>query len=396
MIERLHKLNHRHIGGIFVAINYNEQHNMFRQSLRKFYEKEVAPYYEDWEKEMNVPRSIWKKFGSQGFLCPWIPEKYGGSGLGFEYSVIAIEEMARANVGIPFGLHSDVVVPYLHLIGNEEQKEKWLPGCASGDILTAIAMTEPSTGSDLAAVQTTAIKDGDDYIINGQKVFITNGLNSDIVIVVCKTGDHEKRHRNISLIVVEAGTPGFEKSAPLKKMGRHLDGTVELFFENCRVPQSNLLGEEGKGFYYLMQNLQQERIVAALGSLLAAEKMFNEGLSYSKERMAFGRRIGSFQANSFKLAEMATEIEIARTFIESLIRDHVDGKQISVSRVSMAKWWTSEMANRVAYHSLQLFGGYGYMDEYPISKHYRNVRVDTIFAGSTEIMKTIIAKELGL
>lgn len=380
-----------------MAIKYlDEQHKMFRQSLRRFYEREVAPFYEEWEKEMNVPRSIWKKFGSQGFLCPWIPEKYGGSGLSFEYSVIAIEEMARADVGIPFGLHSDVVVPYIHLIGNEEQKQKWLPGCATGDILTAVAMTEPSTGSDLAAIQTTAVKDGSDYIINGQKVFITNGLNADIVIVAVKTGDHEKRHRNISLIVVEADTPGFEKSAPLKKMGRHLDGTVELFFEDCRVPQENLLGEEGKGFYYLMQNLQQERIVAALGSLLAAEKMYNEGLAYAKERKAFGRPIGSFQANSFKLVEMATEIEIARTFIESLINEHIEGKQISVSKVSMAKWWTSEMANRVAYDSLQLFGGYGYMEEYPISKHYRNVRVDTIFAGSTEIMKTIIAKELGL
>lgn len=379
-----------------MAIAYTEEHNMFRQSLRKFYEKEVAPYYEEWEKEMNVPRTIWKKFGSQGFLCPWIPTKYGGSGLGFEYSVIAIEEMARADVGIPFGLHSDVVVPYFHLLGNEEQKARWLPGCASGELLSAIAMTEPGTGSDLAAVETTAVQDGDDYIINGQKVFITNGLNSDIVIVVCKTGNDEKRHRNLSLIVVEAGTPGFDKSPPLKKMGRHLDGTVELFFEDCRVPKENLLGEEGKGFYYLMQNLQQERIVAGLGSLLAAEKMFNEGLAYAKERKAFGVKIGSFQANSFKLAEMATEIELARTFLDNLINDHIEGKQISVSRVSMAKWWISEMANRVAYHSLQLFGGYGYMEEYPISRHYRNVRVDTIFAGSTEIMKQIIAKELGL
>lgn len=377
-------------------MHYTKEHEMFRQSLRKFIEKEITPYYEEWEKNMNVPRSIWKKYGEQGFLCPWIPEKYGGSGLGFEYSVIALEEMARADVGIPFSLHSDIVVPYIHLLGTEEQKQKWLPGCASGDILTAIAMTEPSTGSDLAAIQTTAVKDGNDFIINGQKVFITNGVNADLVIVACKTDRDEKRHRNISLIAVEAGTPGFEKSPPLKKMGRHLDGTVELFFDDCRVPQKNLLGEEGKGFYYLMQNLQQERIVAALGSLLAAEKMFNEALAYAKQRTAFGKKIGSFQANSFKLAEMATEIEIARTFLYSLIDDHIKGKQISVSKVSMAKWWISEMANRVAYHSLQLFGGYGYMDEYPISRHYRNVRVDTIFAGSTEIMKIIIAKELGL
>lgn len=377
-------------------MRYTKEHEIFRQSLRKFIEKEIAPYYEEWEKTMNVPRSIWKKYGDQGFLCPWIPEKYGGSGLSFEYSVIALEEMARADVGIPFSLHSDVVVPYIHLLGTEEQKQKWLPGCVSGDILTAIAMTEPSTGSDLAAIQTTAAKDGNDYIINGQKVFITNGMNADLIIVACKTDSDEKRHRNISLIAVEADSPGFEKSPPLKKMGRHLDGTVELFFDDCRVPQENLLGEEGKGFYYLMQNLQQERIVAALGSLLAAEKMFNEALAYAKQRTAFGKKIGSFQANSFKLAEMATEIEIARTFLYKLIDEHVEGKHISVSKVSMAKWWISEMANRVAYHSLQLFGGYGYMDEYPISRHYRNVRVDTIFAGSTEIMKIIIAKELGL
>lgn len=377
-------------------MRYTKEHEIFRQSLRKFIEKEIAPYYEEWEKTMNVPRSIWKKYGEQGFLCPWIPEKYGGAGLGFDYSVIALEELARADVGIPFSLHSDVVVPYIQLLGTEEQKQKWLPGCVSGDILTAIAMTEPGTGSDLAAIQTTAVKDGDDYIINGQKVFITNGVNADLIIVACKTDSDEKRHSNISLIAVEADSPGFEKSPPLKKMGRHLDGTVELFFDDCRVPQENLLGEEGKGFYYLMQNLQQERIVAALGSLLAAEKMFNEALAYAKQRTAFGKKIGSFQANSFKLAEMATEIEIARTFLYSLIDEHVEGKQISVSKVSMAKWWISEMANRVAYHSLQLFGGYGYMDEYPISKYYRNVRVDTIFAGSTEIMKIIIAKELGL
>lgn len=379
-----------------MAIEYTEEHDMFRQSLRKFYEKEVLPYYAEWEKERQIPRSIWKSYGSQGFLCPWLPEKYGGADLGFEYSVIAIEEMSRADVGIPFSLHSNIIVPYIEALGNEEQKERWLPGCASGDILTAIGMTEPDAGSDLAGIKTTAVKDGDDYIINGQKVFITNGWDSDLVIVACKTGNNEKPHRNISLIVVETGTPGYTKSELLRKMGRHTEGTVELFFEDCRVPQKNLLGEEGKGFYYLMDKLQQERIVSALGSLLAAEKMFNEGLAYSKERVAFGQKIGSFQANSFKLAEMATEIEIARTFLEDLISDHVAGKKIPAARVSMAKWWISEMANRVAYHSLQLFGGYGYMEEYPISKHYQNVRVETIFAGSTEIMKTIIAKDLGL
>lgn len=371
------------------------EHDLFRQSLRKYLQKELVPHFPEWYKARQVPKEVWKSFGRQGYLCPWLPPEYGGSGLGFDYSVIIMEEMARADLDIPFSLHSDVVVPYLYSYGNEEQRRRWLPGCASGDILTAIAMTEPGTGSDLAAVETTAVRDGDHYVINGQKLFITNGWDCDLVIVVAKTGQHEKPHRNISLFVVEDGTPGFIKAKKMEKMGRHTEGTAELVFEDCRVPKENLLGEEGKGFYYLMEKLQQERLVAAIGSLCAAEKMFAEGLEYAKTRRAFGQPIGKFQYNSFKLAEMATEIEIARTFVERLIADHMAGKEI-VTKVSMAKWWISEMANRVAADVLQLHGGYGYMEEYPICRHYQNVRVDTIFAGTNEIMKLIIARQLGL
>lgn len=371
------------------------EHELFRQSLRKFLQKELVPHFPKWYKERQIPKEVWKSFGSQGYLCPWLPPEYGGSGLGFDYSVIIMEELSRADLDIPFSLHSDVVVPYLYSYGNEEQRRRWLPGCASGDILTAIAMTEPGTGSDLAAVETTAVRDGDHYVINGQKVFITNGWDCDLVIVVAKTGKDEKPHRNISLFVVEDGTPGFIKAKKMEKMGRHTEGTAELVFEDCRVPRENLLGEEGKGFYYLMEKLQQERLVAAIGSLCAAEKMFAEGLEYAKTRHAFGQPIGKFQYNSFKLAEMATEIEIARTFVERLIADHMADKEL-VTKVSMAKWRISEMANRVAADVLQLHGGYGYMEEYPICRHYQNVRVDTIFAGTNEIMKLIIARQLGL
>jgi acyl-CoA dehydrogenase len=378
-----------------MAIQYQEEHDMFRQSIRKFLQKEVVPYFRTWEKERQVPREIWRQFASRGFLCPWLPEAYGGSSLGFASSVIVIEELARVDVLIPFGLHSDIVVPYIYSYGTEEQKARWLPGCANGEILTAIAMTEPGTGSDLAAVQTSARKDGERYVINGQKTFITNGWDCDLVIVVCKTGNHSKQHQNLSLFVVEEGTPGFSKANKMEKMGRHTEGTAELVFEGCRIPANNMLGEEGRGFYYLMAKLQQERLVSAIGSLCAAEKMFSEGLDYAKTRQAFGQAIGKFQHNSFKLAEMATEIEIGRCFTHQLVADHIAAKDI-VTQVSMAKWWISEMANRVAYDVLQLHGGYGYMEEYPICRQYQNVRVESIYAGTTEIMKSIIAKNLGL
>lgn len=375
---------------------YTEEHEIFRRAVRKFMEKEIVPNVEDWEETGNVPRDIWNKFGEQGFLCPWLDEKYGGSGVGFEYSVILIEEFGRTRASAPMVfLHSDIIVPYIYAYGNEEQKQRWLPGCASGDIVTAIAMTEPGTGSDLQAVATTAVKDGSDYIINGQKTFISNSLCADLVIVVCKTDPKvQPRYKGMSLIVVEKDAPGFSRGKKLKKMGNHAQDTAELFFEDCRVPQTNLLGQEGAGFKYLMEKLQQERIVATLGSQVAAEVMLEDTIEYCKTRKAFGKFIGEFQHNAFKLAELATEVELGRTFINKVLYDHCMGKDI-VKEASMAKYWICEMANRVAYHCVQLHGGYGYMEEYPVCRMYRDVRSHTIYAGTTEIMKAIISKKLG-
>lgn len=374
---------------------YTEEHRLFRQSFHDFLAREITPYMRQWEKERQVPREAWRKLGEQGYLCTWLPEAYGGSGLSFEYEAILIQEMAYQEVDIPVFLHSDIVVPYLWRLGNDEQKHRYLPGTTTGEILTAICMTEPGTGSDLAAVATSARRDGNSYVINGSKIFITNGWDADLFIVVAKTGNDPNPHRNLSLFLVEDGTPGFAKTKKLEKMGRHAEGTAELAFQDVRVPKENLLGEEGRGFYYLMQNLQQERLVAAIGATAEAEIMLQEALTYAKQRKAFGQPIGSFQYNSFRLAEMATEVELGRTFVEDLMLDHIQGNEI-VTKVSMAKWWCTEMANRIAAQALQLHGGYGYMEEFPICRQYQNVRVETIFAGTTEIMKSIIAKQLGL
>ncbi len=376
---------------------YTEEHEIFRRTLKKYIEKEIVPHLEEWEEKEEVPRSFWKKLGEQGYLCPWLDEKYGGTGAGFEYSVIINEEMAWAgvNAAVGVGVHSDIAAPYLYSYGSEEQKEKWLPGCATGDIILAIAMTEPNAGSDLQAIKTTAVKEGDEYVINGQKTFITNGISADVVIVACKTNPQaDPPYTGVSLIVVENGTPGFIKGRKLKKLGVRSSDTAELFFDQCRVPAGNLLGQEGMGFFYLMQKLQQERLVSAIGSQSAAERILADAMEYAKTRTAFGRPIGKFQHNAFKIVEMATEVELGRTFINSLVADHIAGKDI-VTRVSMAKWWIGEMVNRVAYHCLQLYGGYGFMEEYPIARAYRDVRAHTIYAGTTEIMKLIIARRLG-
>ena len=375
-------------------INYTEEHRIFRDSLRKFVEKELIPNADKWEEEGIVPKSVWQKMGSQGFLGTCVPEQYGGPGADFLYSVIIIEEMARANFyGITASMHSDIIVPYILTFGSEEHKHKYLPGCVTGDIITAVAMTEPNTGSDLAAIRTTAIRDGDHYIVNGQKTFISIGILSDLVIVVAKT-DTKAGYKGISLVCVEAGTPGFSRGRNLDKMGWHSQDTAELVFEDCRIPVSNLLGVEGKGFYYLMQKLQQERLVASMMAQSMAEAMLDMTVKYCKERTAFGQPIGSFQHNTFKLVEMATEVELGRTFVDALIADFIAGKDI-VKRVSMAKAWVCEMANRVAYHCVQLHGGYGYMEEYPICRFARDIRVYPIFAGTTEIMKLIVGRMMG-
>ena len=376
---------------------FKEEHIIFRDAFKKFIEKEIVPHMEQWEEDGIIPRDIWKKMGENGFLCPWMEEKYGGSDVGFEYSVIINEELSYIGAnGLLAGLHSDIIVPYIHSFANEEQKMRWLPGCASGDIITAIAMTEPNTGSDLAAIRTTAIRDGDDYILNGQKTFISIGILSNLVIVVAKTDPNaQPPFKGISLICVEENTPGFTKGHNLKKMGFHSQDTAELVFQDCRVPASNLLGQEGQGFYYLMQKLQGERLIASIMAQSMAEAMLDMTVKYCQERMIFGKPVSSFQHNTFKIVEMATEIELGRTFLDSLISAYIAGIDI-VQRVSMAKAWIPEMANRVAYNCVQLHGGYGYMEEYPICRFARDVRVIPIFAGTTEVMKVIVGRMMGL
>ncbi|WP_027364094.1 acyl-CoA dehydrogenase family protein [Desulfotruncus alcoholivorax] len=380
-----------------MALDLNTgDYKIFRDAFKKFLQAEIIPDYPTWEKEGLVPRKVWSKAGDNGFLCPWVEEEFGGAGAGFEYSLIITEELARAGTHVMFPLHSDIVVPYIASYGTPEQKRKWLPGCVSGDIIAAVAMTEPDTGSDLAAIRTTAVRDGDDYVINGAKTFISSGILADLVIVACKTDPGANPpHRGISLIVVERDTPGFLRGRKLDKMGLRSQDTSELIFTDCRVPASNILGQENAGFTYLMEKLQQERLVCSVMAQGVAERMIQYTIEYCRDRKIFGKPVSSFQHNSFKIVEMATEIELGRTFLNQLVEKHLAGERV-VKEVSMAKWWITEMVNRVAYHCLQLHGGYGFCDEYPISRDFRDVRIFNIFAGTTEVMKSIIAKELGL
>ena len=376
---------------------YTEEHQIFRESARRYFKNELVPQVDEWEEKRSVPREVWKDFAKQGFLCPCLPEEYGGSGVDFLYSVILVEEAARTGcMGFPFLLHSDVVVPYIYHFGTDEQKNKWLPGCVSGDVLTAIVMTEPDTGSDVASIRTTAVRDGDHYIINGQKTFISCGSSCDLAIVAVKTNPKaDPPFTGISLILVEYGTPGFEKVNKLNKIGMHTNDTAELAFVDCKVPVENLLGEEGQGFKYLMADLQQERLMISLGSQLMAEEALKMTIEYTKERKVFGRPVSRFQYISFELAKIATEIELGRTFVESLIIDHMAGKDV-VQKVSMAKYWIPEMLNRVVAKCLQFHGGYGYMEEYPIARMFRDARVQTIIGGTSEIMLLVVSRNLGL
>ncbi|HOC61173.1 MAG TPA: acyl-CoA dehydrogenase family protein [Smithellaceae bacterium] len=377
-------------------IPYTAEHGIFRDSLRKFLDKEIVPHVEEWEEACIVPRSVWKKMGEQGFLCTDIPEEYGGVGGDFLYSVIVCEELVKCNFsGLAASLHSDICVPYISSFASEEQKRKYLPGCVSGDIITAVAMTEPNAGSDLAKMKTTAVEDGDHIILNGQKTFISNGINCDLVIVAARDPDVKQEHQAVDLYLVEAGTPGFEKGKQIKKIGWHSQDTAELYFTDCRIPKGNRLGEKGSGFIKLMMKLQQERLVCSIGAVIAAEFILELTIRYCKERSAFGRPISKFQHVQFELVEMATETKLGRTFLDKLIMDHIEGKNVVVE-VAMAKYWTTDMAFRVADRCLQLFGGYGYCEEYPIARAWRDIRVTRIFAGTNEIMKTIAAKFMGL
>ncbi|PLR86850.1 acyl-CoA dehydrogenase [Bacillus canaveralius] len=372
-------------------------HEIFRRSLRKFLEKEAYPNYQKWEEDRMIPREFWRKMGEQGFLCPDLDEKYGGSGVDWGFSAVINEELERVGSGlVGIGLHSDIVVPYLNTYGTEEQKQRWLPCCARGELITAIAMTEPGTGSDLANIQTTARSDGDDYILNGQKTFITNGIHGDLILVACKTDPKAvPKHKGVSLIVVERDSPGFTRGRKLDKIGLHCQDTAELIFEDCRVPKDNLIGEEGNGFLYLMEKLQQERLIVAIAAQTAAEVMLKLTIDYVKSRQAFGKPISALQNTQFKIAEMATEIEMGRVFLDQLIAEHIGGQDI-VTKVSMAKWKLTDSAKKIAAECMQLHGGYGYMEEYEIARRYRDIPVASIYAGTNEIMKTIIAKNLGL
>jgi acyl-CoA dehydrogenase len=377
-------------------LQYTDEHRMFRDALRRFLAREITPHVEEWEEAGIVPRAAWKKMGEQGFLAMNVPEEYGGLGADFLYSVIVIEELIRTNhSGLASSLHTDIIVPYIISFATEEQKRKYLPGCISGDIITAIAMTEPNTGSDLAAIKTTAVESGDEIILNGQKTFISNGINCDLLVVAARDPSTENPHAAVDLFLVEAGTPGFEKGKRLKKVGWHSQDTAELYFTDCRIPKENRLGEKGTGFLKLMMKLQQERLVCAIGAVAAAEYMIEITIQYCKERTAFGRPLTKFQNTQFEIVEMATEARLGRTFVDKLIVDHMEGKNIVVD-VSMAKYWTTDMASRVADRCMQLFGGYGYCEEYPIARAWRDIRVARIFAGTNEIMKTIAARFMGL
>jgi len=376
---------------------FSQDHNIFRDAFRKFMEKEIIPHHAQWEKDGIVPREIYKKAGEQGFLCTWLPEELGGSGADFYYSAIIIEECAYAhNTGFLINLHSDVIAPYIYNFGSEEQKRRWLPKCASGEAILAIAMTEPNAGSDLAAIRTTAIRDGNEYVVNGAKTFISNGICSDIVIVAAKTDPKaDPPHSGISLIVVERDTPGFVRGRKLEKMGMHAQDTAELLFEDCRVPAENLLGAEGAGFIYLMQKLQQERLVCAIASQASAEVVLELTIKYCQEREQFGRPISKFQYNRFLLAEMKTEVEIGRVFIDRLIEEHANKENI-LMQTCMAKWWDTDMLKRLTDRAVQLHGGYGYMLEYQVARAFLDARVQPIYAGTNEIMKELIGRQMGL
>jgi len=376
---------------------YREDHEMFRRSFRRFLEREVVPHQERWREAGTVDRAAWRKAGEGGFLCPWMPEEYGGAGGDFLHSCIIGEELARIyESGFAMMLHSDIIVPYIFEFGNEEQKKRWLPGCVTGESVTAIAMTEPGTGSDLAALSTTAVRDGDDYVINGAKTFISNGLSCDLCVVAAKTDtDPANAHRGISLFVVEANRKGFTKGKRLQKMGMDSQDTSELFFEDCRIPKANLLGGEGAGFMMLMQKLQQERLCVAIGAVAAAEQVVTDTIAYTKERKAFGKPISKFQNTQFKLVECLAKCEVGRAFIDKVVAEHVAGKYL-VKECSMAKFWTTDMCQEVVDTCLQFFGGYGYMLEYPVTRAFMDARVARIYAGTNEIMKVIVAKQIGL
>jgi alkylation response protein AidB-like acyl-CoA dehydrogenase len=375
---------------------YEPIHDDFRALCREFLAREAVPYHAEWEKAGLVDRDVWRKAGAAGLLGFDVAEEYGGAGQeDFRFNAVLGEEIIRAGCsGLGFGLHNDVVAPYLNELTTPEQRKRWLPAFCSGDMITAIAMSEPGAGSDLAGVRTTATRDGDSYVLNGQKTFITNGEHADLVIVVAKTATDQGAH-GVSLVAVERGTPGFTRGRRLEKVGLKANDTAELFFDDCRVPAENLVGTENHGFYHLMANLPRERLSIAAGAVAAAEVILEQTLEYARSRQAFGRAIGSFQHNRFLLAELDTEVTIARTFLNHCLVEYNAGR-LTVTDAAKAKWWTTELQTKVADRCVQLHGGYGYMLEYPVAKAWLDGRVSTIYGGTTEIMKEIIGRGLGL
>ena len=377
---------------------FTDEHDMFRTAFRSFLDREVVPRVEEWEAAGIVDREVWRTAGAAGFLAFGVPESFGGPGVeDFRYNLVVVEEICDAGAlasGIGFTLHNDVTLPYFLKYGTADQQARWLPGIAAGEFITAVAMTEPGMGSDLASMTTTAIRDGDDYLLNGSKTFITNGINADLVIVAAKT-DPTQKHRGISLLVVESGMAGFERGRNLDKIGLHAQDTAELFFTDVRVPAANLLGTEGMGFAHLVDNLPQERLGIAAAGVSHARVALNWTVAYCKDRTAFGQPIGSFQNTRFQLAEMATEITIAGAFVDKSVIA-LNAGELTAEDAAMAKWWCTELQKRVVDTCLQLHGGYGYMLEYPIARAYLDARITTIYGGTTEIMKEVIGRSLGV
>ena len=374
---------------------FGEQHEQFRDTVRKFLDKEVAPHHADWEEQGYVDRSVWTKAGANGLLCLSMPEQYGGSDADRLYSVVMFEEIARAGfTGLGFGLHNEIVAPYILRYGNEAQKERYLPAMARGEIVGAIAMSEPAAGSDLQGIRSTAQDVGDHFVLNGSKTFITNGWHADLVIVVAKT-DPSAGAKGTSLLLVERGMPGFEKGKRLKKVGMKAQDTSELFFDNVKVPKANLLGDVNRGFVYLMQELPWERLQIAISGIAAAQAAIDWTMDYTKERKAFGTTVASFQTTRFKLAELQTEVQVARVFVDRCTELLLEGK-LDTATASMAKYWCSDLQCKVIDECVQLHGGYGYMWEYPIARAWADARVQRIYGGTNEIMKEVVARSIGL
>jgi acyl-CoA dehydrogenase len=372
---------------------FREDHEMFRATVRRFLERECLPRQSEWDRAGRVDRETWLKAGREGLLCPMLPESLGGAGGDFGHSAVLIEEIARTGVsGLGISLHSDIIAPYLHRLGTPGQQQRWLPRCATGEVILAIAMSEPGAGSDLKAIRTTARREGDAYVVSGSKTFISNGLNCDLVVVVAKT-QPELGAKGVSLILVEADRPGFRKGRKLEKMGQHAGDTAELFFDEVRVPAGNLLGEENKGFSYLMQELAQERFIIAIQAAARVEAMLDETIRYTRERVVFGKPLFDFQNTRFSLAGIKSRVTAMRLMVDRYLVEHMTRK-LTVEEAAIAKLYCAEEQSRILDELLQLYGGYGYMMEYPICRAFIDTRVNRIYGGTSEVMKELIARGL--